>query len=87
MPFGLRNAAQTFQRFMDQVLHGLNFVYNCIDNLLIASPNAEEHKKHLRMVFDRFHKHGVLISPAKCVLGVDQLQFLRHDINSQGIAA
>lgn len=29
MPFGLRNASQTFQRFIDEVLHGLNFV-QCI---------------------------------------------------------
>ena len=27
MPFGLRNAAQMFQCFMDQVLRGLPFVY------------------------------------------------------------
>ena len=85
MPFGLRNATQTFQRFMDQVLRGLSFVYNYIDNFLIASPDAEEHKQHLRLVFERLRKHGVLINPAECVLGVDQLQFLGHEIDSQGI--
>ena len=31
MLFGLRNAAQTFQCFMDQVLHGLDFCYVYID--------------------------------------------------------
>ena len=37
MPFGLRNAAQTFQRFIDQVLQGLPFSYAYLDDLLIAS--------------------------------------------------
>lgn len=27
MPFGLRNAAQTFQRFIDMVIRGLDFCY------------------------------------------------------------
>ena len=47
MPFGLRNAAQTFQRFIDQVLLGLHFCYAYIDDLLIASTSPEEHKRHL----------------------------------------
>ena len=38
MPFGLRNAAHTFQRFMDQVLRGIPFSYAYIDDVLIASP-------------------------------------------------
>ena len=33
MPFGLRNAAQTFQRFMDEVLRGLEFCFGYIDDL------------------------------------------------------
>lgn len=47
MPFRLRNAAQTFQRFMDQVLRGLHFCYVYINDLLIASTSPDEHKKHL----------------------------------------
>ncbi len=54
MPFGLRNAAQTFQRFMDQVLRGLPFAYGYIDDILIASANSEEHIQHLKAVFERF---------------------------------
>ena len=41
MPFGQRKAAQTLQRFMDQMLHGLLFVYAYIDNVLIASTSKE----------------------------------------------
>ena len=50
MPFGLRNAAQTFQRFIDQVLRGLSFCYAYIDDLLITSSSMEEHRVHLRQV-------------------------------------
>ena len=53
LPFGLRNAAQTFQRFIDQVLRGLPFTYAYIDDLLIASSTANEHEQHLRAVFQR----------------------------------
>nr|VZI02723.1 unnamed protein product [Spirometra erinaceieuropaei] len=62
MPFGLRNAAQTFQ-----------------------SRNAEEHKEHLDLVFDRLDQFGVVINPSKCVLGVPSLDFLGHHIDAQGL--
>lgn len=54
MPFGLRNAAQTFQRFLDHVLQGLPFVYVYIDDVLVASANPTDHLLHLRQVFNRF---------------------------------
>ena len=85
MPFGLRNAAQTFQRFIDQVLRGLPFTYAYIDDVLVASSSAEEHKQHLRSVFRRFDEYGVVINPLKCVFGVKELTFLGHHISSKGI--
>lgn len=47
MTFGLRNAAQTFQRFINEVLQGLEFCYAYIDDILIAS--EKEHLEHLKI--------------------------------------
>ena len=85
MPFGLCNAAQTFQRFIDQVLRDLHFCYVYINDVLIASNNAEEHKQHLQLVLNRFQEYGVVINPSKCQYGITQLNFLGHSVNSQGI--
>ena len=76
MPFGLRNAAQTFQRFIDQVLRGLPHSYAYIDDILIASTTKEDHKVHLQQVFTRLSKYGILINPSKCVLSAESLEFL-----------
>ena len=85
IPFRLCNAPQTFQRFIDQVLPGLHFCYAYINDVLVASANAEEHKKHLRTVFQRLSEHSIIINPDKCKLGVPQLNFLRHKVTGQGI--
>ncbi|CAH8500068.1 unnamed protein product [Schistosoma mattheei] len=85
MPFGLKNAAQTFQRFMDNVTRGLDFVFAYIDDVLIASSSLEEHIQHVQILFDRFKKHGVVINPSKCIFAVPALEFLGHYIDSQGI--
>jgi hypothetical protein len=64
-PFGLRNAAQTFQRFMNELFQGLDFVYVYIDDILVASHTEEEHFRHLKQVLERLHRHNVVINPKK----------------------
>ena len=85
MPFGLRNAAQTFQRFIDQVLHGLHFTFAYIDDVLITSKTPAEHQQHLCTVLERFQEHGIVINPAKCEFGVSELSFLGHHVDKHGI--
>ena len=85
MPFGLKNAAQSFQRFIDEVLHGLHFTYAYIDDVLIASSNPKEHFQHLQTVFERFKRYGVIINPSKSEVGVSKLHFLGHQVDSAGI--
>ena len=85
MSFGLRNAAQTFQRFVDQILRGVPSVYDYIDNVLIASATPEQQLQDLRTVFERLTTHGIVINPNKCQFGVSELDFLGHHIDQYGI--
>lgn len=85
MPFGLRNAAQSFQRLMDTVLRGLDFVFCYLDDALIASKNVEEHMEHLRIVFQRFKDHGIILNQTKCIFGVPEVNFLGFKVNSDGL--
>lgn len=85
MPFGLRNAGQTFQRTMDAVLRGLDNVFVYIDDILIASHDVEEHKEDLHKVLKRLQEHGLLIRPDKCEFGKKSINFLGHNISPEGI--
>ena len=84
MPFGLRNAAQTFQRFIDEVLRGLPYVHPYIDDILIASDNKIDHVKHLEEVFNRLSNFGLTINSSKCEFGQTSIKFLGHMIHSDG---
>ena len=49
-PFGLRNSGQTYQRLIDHVTRGLDFVIVYLDNLLVTSVDHRTHKKHLKIL-------------------------------------
>lgn len=85
MPFGLKNSAQTFQRFMDEVLRGLTFCFAYIDDVLIASPDADTHRQHLEQVFTRLQDYGIQISVEKSEFGVTSVDFLGHTVSPSGI--
>ena len=80
MSFGLRNAAQTFQWFIDEVLRDLDFCYAYIDDVLVASTSEDEHEQHLRTLFQRFSEYGVLLNPVKCVFGATEVTFLGYTV-------
>lgn len=86
MMFGLCNAGQTFQRFIHEVLRGLDFAFPYIDDILIASADINEHRKHIIQVFQRLREYGVVINVAKCCFGKESVRFLGHLITKDGIS-
>lgn len=85
MPFGLRNAAQSFQRFIDTVLRDLDFALAYIDDILIFSDSQEAHLHHLEVLFRRLQQYGLRLQPGKCEFMKPELQFLGHLVTPEGI--
>ncbi|UYV63747.1 hypothetical protein LAZ67_2005485 [Cordylochernes scorpioides] len=85
MNFGLKNARQTFQRFMDDVTKGLDFVFVYIDDVLNASKNENNHIQHLHTIFKRLSDHGLTANISKSVFGKPSLEFRGHIIDNKGI--
>ncbi|KMQ86146.1 pol polyprotein [Lasius niger] len=84
MPFGLRNAAQTFQRLMDTVLRGLEFCFCYIDDILIASQSEEQHRRHVRQVLTRLRQYGLSINVDKCSFFQKEVRYLGCTVSSKG---
>ncbi|GFX73389.1 hypothetical protein TNCV_5089431 [Trichonephila clavipes] len=86
MQFGLCNAAATFQRFIDEVLRNLPFVFAFVDDILVASSSPEEHfLQHLQILFTRLQQYGLSLKPSKCIFGVTTIKFLGFKVSESGI--
>jgi cleavage and polyadenylation specificity factor subunit 1 len=84
MPFGLCNAAQTFQRLMDNIFQDLPFVSVYLDDILIASRSHNEHMAHVKSVFQRLKETGLIIRREKCIFSVECIEFLGHRVSAAG---
>ena len=84
MPFGLKSAAQTFQRLMDSVLQDTDCAFVYLDGILIASSSEKEHLEDLSIVFRRLTEQGLVIRLEKCLFGVPSLEFLGHQVSENG---
>lgn len=84
MPFGLKNAAQAFQRLMDSILRSFNCAFVYLDDILVASATKQQHLADLHQLFTLLSANGLVVNSNKCVLGVHELDFLGHRINAAG---
>ena len=85
MPFGLKNAAQTFQRLMDTITNGLPGIFVYLDDILVASTSLEEHIEQLKSLLQRLKVNGIVVNKDKCLFGQSQIEFLGHLVTKDGI--
>ena len=85
MPFGLRNAAATFQRAMDKMFANIDCIFIYLDDILVFSEDEESHLKDLDTVFEVLNKYNLKISLSKCVFCVSEIDFLGFNVSNAGL--
>ena len=80
MPFGLTNAPAVFMVLMNKVFQQYldQFVIIFIDDILLFSPDDEEHIKHLNKVLQRLRGEKLYTKYDKCEYWLNQVAFLGH---------
>ena len=87
MPFGLCNAAATFQGMMNEVLREFLdqgvVVYS--DDVLIYSKTMKEHVQLVRKILQKLAQHNLAVAGHKSVFHVPETEFLGFIVNGQGM--
>ena len=99
LPFGLTNAAATFQAVMDRVFEHPKFLADGSINPLSAmsefvlvfiyditdfSKFAEEHIEHVKTVMSVIRQQSILIKMSQCACGHTELPYLGHSVSKDG---
>ena len=84
-PFGLTQVPAYFQALVNQVLEGINFAFGYLDDILIFSPNMEQHLERVRVLFECLRAADLKLTKYKCSFLKAHVQYLGHYILGQGL--
>lgn len=87
LPFGINLAPEVFQREMSKILEGLEGVVCQMDDVLVFASTKQDHDAILTEVLSRMSKAGLTLNSEKCAFEQEEVTFLGHIVNKEGIRA
>ncbi|KAF2345732.1 Reverse transcriptase domain [Trinorchestia longiramus] len=85
MPFGLKNAGPTFQRFFDSIFVDSKNTFIYLNDILIASESEDEHIADVTNALSLLAQHYLRLSLDKCVFLQNSLTFLGYEVSASGV--
>ena len=87
MPFGLVNAPSTFERVMEDVLRGLQWVESLLylDDIITPGKSVDQCLSRLGNVFERLRQARLKLKPSKCIFFQKSVAFLGHIVSEHGV--
>ncbi|XP_069169570.1 uncharacterized protein [Procambarus clarkii] len=86
MPFGMKNAASTFQRLMGTVLRDVENTLVYIDDVLIYDVDWQDHLRHIEDFFKAMLQSGLVVNLHKSEFARTSVVFLGHKVGGGWIA-
>lgn len=83
--FGISCAPELFQKVIECIVAGLEGVVVYIDDVMVFGRCQREHDERLAALLGRLKEYGILLNKDKCVFNVNRLEFLGHELSSDGI--
>ena len=87
LPFGLANAPASYSRLVQMALNRLDpgFALGYIDDIICHSKTLNEHVSHLRQLVELHSNCGMKLKLKKCQIAQNEVEYLGHLVNAQGI--
>ena len=87
LPQGLRNAPPSFQRIMNNILNSFSdFCLVYIDDIVVFSRDFDQHLFHLDQVLSALRSHNLTLTPPKCEIAKQTIEYLGHIISSTSLS-
>jgi hypothetical protein len=89
MPFGLKNAAATYQRCMLKCFGDLigETIEAYVDDIVVKSKKADQLMADLEKTFNKLQENDIKLNFEKCIFEVPRHMLLRFIIFERGIEA
>lgn len=85
LPYGIASAPAIFQKYIEQLIHGIEGCANYLDDIIISAPSVAEHFQRLQKVLSVLLANGIRCKKEKCKFLQQKITYLGRQISSEGI--